>query len=109
MKHTLSILLQNEAGALVRVAGLFAARNCNIDSLTVAITQDPGVSQLELASRVRAAANTSWVEKPMRSKIIVTSLMKAMLMSRCEFSITLAASAALMLRATNTPPDVTAP
>jgi acetolactate synthase-1/3 small subunit len=35
MKHTLSILLQNEAGALVRVAGLFAARNCNIDSLTV--------------------------------------------------------------------------
>lgn len=48
MKHTLSILLQNEAGALVRVAGLFAARNCNIDSLTVAITQDPGVSQLTL-------------------------------------------------------------
>jgi acetolactate synthase-1/3 small subunit len=48
MKHTLSILLQNEAGALVRVAGLFAARNCNIDSLTVAVTQDPGVSQLTL-------------------------------------------------------------
>jgi acetolactate synthase-1/3 small subunit len=48
MKHTLSILLQNESGALVRVAGLFAARNCNIDALTVAATHDPRVSQLTL-------------------------------------------------------------
>ena len=47
-RHTLSILLQNEAGALVRVAGLFAARSHNIDSLTVAATQDPAVSQLTL-------------------------------------------------------------
>jgi acetolactate synthase-1/3 small subunit len=48
MRHTLSILLQNESGALVRVAGLFAARHCNIDSLTVATTHDPAVSQLTL-------------------------------------------------------------
>jgi acetolactate synthase I/III small subunit len=48
MKHTLSILLQNESGALMRVAGLFAARHCNIDTLTVAATQDPDVSQLTL-------------------------------------------------------------
>ena len=48
MKHTLSILLQNESGALMRVAGLFAARHCNIDTLTVAATQDPAVSQLTL-------------------------------------------------------------
>jgi acetolactate synthase-1/3 small subunit len=48
MKHTLSILLQNESGALMRVAGLFAARHCNIDSLTVAATRDPAVSQLTL-------------------------------------------------------------
>jgi acetolactate synthase I/III small subunit len=48
MRHTLSILLQNESGALVRVAGLFAARHCNIDSLTVATTHDPCVSQLTL-------------------------------------------------------------
>ena len=48
MKHTLSILLQNESGALVRVAGLFAARHVNIDSLTVAATHDPAVSQLTL-------------------------------------------------------------
>ena len=48
MKHTLSILLQNESGALVRVAGLFAARHVNIDALTVAATHDPTVSQLTL-------------------------------------------------------------
>ncbi len=48
MKHTLSILLQNESGALMRVAGLFAARHCNIDTLTVAATHDPAVSQLTL-------------------------------------------------------------
>lgn len=48
MKHTLSILLQNESGALMRVAGLFAARHCNIDTLTVAATEDPAVSQLTL-------------------------------------------------------------
>jgi acetolactate synthase-1/3 small subunit len=48
MKHTLSILLQNESGALVRVAGLFAARHCNIDTLTVAATADPAISQLTL-------------------------------------------------------------
>lgn len=48
MKHTLSILLQNESGALVRVAGLFAARHVNIDALTVATTHDPAISQLTL-------------------------------------------------------------
>lgn len=48
MKHTLSILLHNEAGSLVRVAGLFSARGYNIDSLTVAVTQDPAVSRLTL-------------------------------------------------------------
>ena len=48
MKHTLSILLQNESGALARVAGLFAARHVNIDALTVAATHDPAISQLTL-------------------------------------------------------------
>jgi len=48
MKHTLSILLQNESGALARVAGMFAARHVNIDTLTVAATHDPSVSLLTL-------------------------------------------------------------
>ena len=46
MKHTLSILLQNEAGALARVAGLFAARHINIDTLNVVPTHDPAMSHL---------------------------------------------------------------
>lgn len=48
MRHTLSILLQSDPGALVRVAGLFAARNCPIESLTVAPTHDPAISRLTL-------------------------------------------------------------
>lgn len=50
-RHIISILLQNEAGALARVAGLFAARGYNIDSLTVAATADPQVSRLSLVAR----------------------------------------------------------
>ena len=48
MNHTLTILLQNESGALVRVAGLFAARGYNIDTLTVGPTHDVRVSRLVL-------------------------------------------------------------
>jgi acetolactate synthase-1/3 small subunit len=51
MRHIVSILLQNEAGALARVAGLFAARGYNIDSLTVAATHDAAVSRLTLVTR----------------------------------------------------------
>lgn len=50
MRRILSMLLQNEAGALSRVAGLFAARGYNIDSLTVAATHDPQVSRLTLVT-----------------------------------------------------------
>lgn len=56
MQHTLSILLQNEAGALARVAGLFAARHVNIDTLTVAPTHEPAMSQLTVVLRGDAAA-----------------------------------------------------
>jgi acetolactate synthase-1/3 small subunit len=41
--------MQNESGALVRVAGLFAARGYNIDTLTVGPTHDPTVSRLVLS------------------------------------------------------------
>ena len=50
MKHTISILLQNEAGALTRVAGLFSSRGYNIDSLHVAPTQDQAISRLTLVT-----------------------------------------------------------
>jgi acetolactate synthase-1/3 small subunit len=51
MRHTISILLENEAGALSRVAGLFSARGYNIESLTVAPTEDPTLSRMTLVTR----------------------------------------------------------
>jgi len=50
MKHIISILLENEAGALSRVAGLFSARGYNIESLTVAPTDDPSLSRMTLVT-----------------------------------------------------------
>ena len=51
MRHIISILLENEAGALSRVAGLFTARGYNIESLTVAPTEDPSLSRMTLVTR----------------------------------------------------------
>ncbi|MCL2309560.1 MAG: acetolactate synthase small subunit [Proteobacteria bacterium] len=50
MRHILSILLENEAGALSRVAGLFSARGYNIESLTVAITEDATMSRMTITT-----------------------------------------------------------
>jgi acetolactate synthase-1/3 small subunit len=50
MRHVISILLQNEAGALSRVASLFSTRGYNIESLSVAATEDAQVSRLTLVS-----------------------------------------------------------
>jgi acetolactate synthase-1/3 small subunit len=49
-RHIISILLQNEVGALTRVASLFATRGYNIESLNVAPTDDPTVSRLTLVT-----------------------------------------------------------
>jgi acetolactate synthase-1/3 small subunit len=51
MRHVISILLENESGALSRVAGLFSARGYNIESLTVAATEDPTLSRMTLVTR----------------------------------------------------------
>lgn len=51
MRHIISVLLENESGALARVVGLFAQRGYNIDSLTVAATEDPTMSRLTLVTR----------------------------------------------------------
>jgi len=50
MRHIISILIENEAGALSRVSGLFSARGYNIDSLTVAPTEDPSLSRMTVVS-----------------------------------------------------------
>jgi len=51
MRHIISILMENEAGALSRVAGLFSARGYNIESLTVAPTEDKSLSRMTLVTR----------------------------------------------------------
>ncbi|MEM7402050.1 MAG: acetolactate synthase small subunit [Pseudomonadota bacterium] len=50
MRHIISILLENEAGALSRVSGLFSARGYNIESLTVAPTDDSTVSRITVVT-----------------------------------------------------------
>jgi acetolactate synthase-1/3 small subunit len=50
MRHIIAILLQNEAGALTRVTGLISARGYNIESLSVAPTNDPTVSRVTLVT-----------------------------------------------------------
>lgn len=51
MRHTISVLVENEFGVLSRVAGLFSGRGFNIESLTVAETLDPSVSRITLVTR----------------------------------------------------------
>lgn len=51
MRHIIAVLLHNEAGALTRVAGLFSTRGYNIESLSVAPTDDPTVSRLTLVTQ----------------------------------------------------------
>lgn len=50
MRHIISLLMENEAGALSRVAGLFSARGYNIESLTVAPTEDPTLSRMTIVT-----------------------------------------------------------
>jgi acetolactate synthase-1/3 small subunit len=51
MRHTISVLVENEFGVLARVAGLFSGRGFNIESLSVAETLDPSVSRITMVTR----------------------------------------------------------
>jgi len=51
MRHVISVLMENESGALSRVVGLFSARGYNIESLSVAPTDDESLSRLTLVTR----------------------------------------------------------
>jgi acetolactate synthase-1/3 small subunit len=50
MRHIISILVENESGALSRIAGLFSARGYNIESLSVATTEDPTLSRMTIVT-----------------------------------------------------------
>ena len=51
MRHVISLLIENESGALSRVSGLFSARGYNIESLTVAPTEDGSLSRMTIVTR----------------------------------------------------------
>lgn len=48
MKHTISVLVENNAGVLSRISGLFSRRGFNIDSLAVGVTEDPDLSRMTI-------------------------------------------------------------
>ena len=50
MKHTISVLVENNAGVLARITGLFARRGFNIDSLAVGVTDDERVSRITIVA-----------------------------------------------------------
>mgnify|MGYP002661968310 FL=1 len=50
MRHILSILMENQSGAMSRIVGLFSARGYNIDSLSVAATEDPTLSRMTVVA-----------------------------------------------------------
>ncbi len=50
-KHILSVLVENKFGVLVRVSGLFSRRGYNIDSLSVAVTENPNISRMTIVVR----------------------------------------------------------
>ncbi len=50
MKHTISVLVENTAGVLSRITGLFSRRGFNIDSLAVGITDDPSISRVTIVA-----------------------------------------------------------
>ncbi len=73
MRHVISILLQNESGALARVASMFATRGFNIESLNVAPTEDESVSRLTLVT-VGTEAVISQISKQLAKLIDVVAI-----------------------------------
>jgi acetolactate synthase-1/3 small subunit len=73
-RHTISILIENESGALSRVAGLFSARGYNIESLTVAMTEDATLSRMTLVT----VGNESILEQILKQLNKLVDVVKVM-------------------------------
>ncbi|MGF1725190.1 acetolactate synthase small subunit [Photobacterium nomapromontoriensis] len=69
MRRIVSVLLENEPGALSRVVGLFSQRGYNIESLTVAPTDDPTLSRLNITTHVADDAALEQIEKQLHKLI----------------------------------------
>ncbi len=75
MRHIISILMENESGALSRVSGLFSARGYNIESLSVAPTNDPTLSRMTLVTSGNEAV-IEQIVKQLNKLIDVVKLME---------------------------------
>ncbi len=69
MRRIVSVLLENEAGALSRVVGLFSQRGYNIESLTVAPTDDPTLSRVNITTQVAREGDLEQIEKQLHKLI----------------------------------------
>jgi acetolactate synthase-1/3 small subunit len=74
MRHIISLLMENEAGALSRVSGLFSARGYNIESLTVAPTEDATLSRMTIVTH-GSDAILEQITKQLNKLIDVVSVM----------------------------------
>jgi acetolactate synthase small subunit len=67
MKHIISALVENKPGVLAHVAGMFAARAFNIDSLVVGRTEDPKLSRMTIVV-VGRNVQALWYQKPCQNR-----------------------------------------
>jgi acetolactate synthase I/III small subunit len=106
MRHVIAILLQNEAGALTRVTGLISARGYNIESLSVAPTNDPTVSRVTLVTTGSDAVIAQINAQLLKLVDVVAvedmtggdTLARELLLMKLQLSAEKVASAAALLR-----------
>jgi len=80
MRHTISVLVENEFGVLSRVSGLFSGRGFNIESLSVAETQDPTVSRMTIVT----SGNDQIVEQILKQLNKLVSVIKVVNLTNTE-------------------------
>jgi len=88
MRHIISVLLENEPGALSRVAGLFSARGYNIESLTVAPTNDDTLSRMTIVT-VGDDRKIDQIEKHLNKLIDVAALQDITISGHVEREVVL--------------------
>jgi acetolactate synthase-1/3 small subunit len=89
MRHIISVLLENESGALSRVSGLFSARGYNIESLTVAPTNDPTLSRMTIVT-TGDDRKIDQIEKHLNKLVDVAALQDITIGSHLEREVVLA-------------------
>ena len=82
MRHIISLLMENESGALSRVVGLFSARGYNIDSLSVNVTEDPTLSRLTLTTN----EEPDMIEKILKQLHKLIEVVKVVNLNEADFA-----------------------